>query len=273
MNSRKIISEVLAKSGVPDDLFNEACVALDKFDKLTREQLVEELLGAGLTQECADSLLSTIDSVSDMTDPAALDAVLGEDSAALAELKELFQLATAYGYRDWLVPDLSVVRGLAYYTGVVFEAFDRKGDFRAISGGGRYDKLLETFGGKNVPAVGFGFGDAVIVELLKERGLMPPDPGPGIDTIVFTQDAELYGAAAEVASTLRAGGCPTELLLAPKKFGAGLKQADKVGAKHAVIVMGDEWARKEVVVKTLETGEQQVVPAAEVLGAVGRASS
>lgn len=273
VNSRKIISEVLAKSGVPDELFNQACVALDKFDKLTREELTAELLGAGLTQECSDSLLSTIDSVSDMTDPSALDAVLGEESEALTDLKELFKLATAYGYRDWLVPDLSVVRGLAYYTGVVFEAFDRKGDFRAISGGGRYDKLLESFGGKSVPAVGFGFGDAVVVELLKERGMMPPDAGPGIDTVVFTQEWGLYAAAAEVASTLRAGGCSTELLLEPKKFGAGLKQADKVGAKHAVIIMGDEWERGEVVVKTMESGEQQTVPTTEVLGAVGRASS
>jgi histidyl-tRNA synthetase len=69
--------------------------------------------------------------------------------------------------------DASVVRGLAYYTGVVFEAFDRKGVLRAIAGGGRYDKLLETFGGDPTPAVGFGFGDAVIVELLKERNILP----------------------------------------------------------------------------------------------------
>ena len=89
------------------------------------------------------------------------------------DLKRVFELAKSYGYDDYLVFDASVVRGLAYYTGIVFEGFDRAGNLRAICGGGRYDKLLETFGGENHPCVGFGFGDAVIVELLSDKGLLP----------------------------------------------------------------------------------------------------
>merc|ERR1719231_511317 len=95
------------------------------------------------------------------------------DSPAVQDLKQLFELAKAYELDDWLVLDLSVVRGLAYYTGTVFEGFDRSGELRAIFGGGRYDKLLGTFGGEDLAAAGFGFGDAVIVELLRMKGLLP----------------------------------------------------------------------------------------------------
>merc|ERR1719231_1335753 len=95
------------------------------------------------------------------------------DSPAVQDLKQLFELAKAYELDDWLVLDLSVVRGLAYYTGAVFEGFDRTGELRAIFGGGRYNKLLGTFGGDDLPAAGFGFGDAVIMELLTMKNLLP----------------------------------------------------------------------------------------------------
>merc|ERR1719231_2012392 len=95
------------------------------------------------------------------------------DSPAVQDLKQLFELAKAYELDDWLVLDLSVVRGLAYYTGAVFEGFDRSGELRAIFSGGRYDKLLGTFGGEDTPAAGFGFGDAVIMELLQAKNLLP----------------------------------------------------------------------------------------------------
>jgi len=264
VNSRKIISEVMTKCQVPDELFNAACVGLDKFDKLTREQLTEELLSAGLSSEATDSLLRAVDDASGMEDPSELKEVLGADSAAVAELCELFEYAEGYGYRDWLVPDLSVVRGLAYYTGVVFEAFDRKGEFRAITGGGRYDRLLESFWGANVPAVGFGFGDAVIMELLESRGLLPADPGIGVQAVVFAQDGGLYVAAARIATTLRTAGLSTDLMLGPKKLKAALKHCNRVGATHAVWLAPNEWSAGNVVVKTLETGEQVSVPESEV---------
>lgn len=87
----------------------------------------------------------------------------------MKELADLFALANAYGYADWLAFDASVVRGLAYYTGTVFEAFDRAATLRAICGGGRYDRLLSAYGGDDAPMCGFGFGDAVIVELLQDK--------------------------------------------------------------------------------------------------------
>jgi len=185
--------------------------------------------------------------------------VLSEDSAAVQQLEQLFELCKAYSIDDWILFDASVVRGLAYYTGVVFEAFDRKGELRAIAGGGRYDKLLETFGGDPTPAAGFGFGDAVIVELLKERNVLPSFESSGIDSVVFAMTADLYGAAVDVATKLRMAGQSVDLVLESKKTKWVFKHADRLGAKYCVIVAPDEFEKGEVSVKNLIAGEQKTV--------------
>lgn len=185
--------------------------------------------------------------------------VLGEESVAVTQLERLFELCEAYGIEDWILFDASVVRGLAYYTGVVFEAFDRKGELRAIAGGGRYDKLLETFGGDPTPAAGFGFGDAVIVELLKERNVLPSFESSGIDSVVFAMTTDLYGAAVDVATKLRSAGQSVDVVLEPKKTKWVFKHADRLGAKYCVIVAPDEFEKGEVSVKDLMAGEQKTI--------------
>ena len=163
--------------------------------KVPLDAIQDDLEELGLTREIIEKLTSVLtnNSIED------IEAVLGENSEAVKELKELFKLCEAYGIQDWILFDASVVRGLAYYTGIVFEAFDRKGVLRAIAGGGRYDKLLETFGGDPTPAAGFGFGDAVIVELLKERDVLPSFESSDVDTVVFAMSPELYPAAIQAA--------------------------------------------------------------------------
>lgn len=98
-------------------------------------------------------------------DISKISEIIGPDSVAVQEITQLFSICETLGIEKYLEFDASVIRGLSYYTGIVFEAFDREGNLRAIAGGGRYDKLLESFGGESIPAVGFGFGDAVIVEV------------------------------------------------------------------------------------------------------------
>merc|ERR1711988_1457376 len=146
-----------------------------------------------------------------------LQEVLGKDSDALVHLNDIFAYAEDYGSRDWLEFDASVVRGLSYYTGVVFEAFDRAGEFRAICGGGRYDKLLETFGGEPLEAAGFGFGDAVIVEMLKSKNLLPVFEASGVQVVVSAFAPDLHGSAVQVASVLRKAGASVDLVLENKK--------------------------------------------------------
>ena len=131
------------------------------------------------------------------------------DDSSIRELKELFKLAEEYGFGDWLQFDASVVRGLAYYTGVVFEAFDKAGELRAIAGGGRYDKLLSLYGATTpVPACGFGFGDCVIVELLKEKNLLP-NVQKRVDFCVCAYNKDMQGKAMKAAGLLRQTSPPS----------------------------------------------------------------
>ncbi len=194
----------------------------------------------------------------------AIAAVLGEESAAVKQLSKLLSLCKAYGIEDWILFDASVVRGLAYYTGIVFEAFDRKGELRAIAGGGRYDKLLETFGGEPIPAAGFGFGDAVIVELLKERNVLPSFDSSGIDSVVFAMNSDLYGDAIKVATKLRENGQSVDVILEDKKTKWVFKHADRIKSRFVVIIAPDELVNGEVSIKNLQTGDQSAVKIEEL---------
>ncbi len=256
VSSRKVLQQVLTSVGVPPESFGPVCVIVDKIEKLPRDKVVEALGEAGLEPAAVDSILSALA----IRDVADLEALLGADNEAVADLRRLFDLASAYGYADWLVFDASVVRGLAYYTGVVFEGFDRAGQLRAICGGGRYDRLLGTFGGEDQPCAGFGFGDAVIVELLKDKGLLPA-PAHQIDDLILVMDEGLRGPACTAAAKLRAAGRRVDLVLeGGKKMKWAFKAAERVGAKRLVLFAPDEWARGEVRVKDLESREESDVP-------------
>jgi histidyl-tRNA synthetase len=147
------------------------------------------------------------------------------------------------------------VRGLAYYTGVVFEAFDTGGTLRAIAGGGRYDRLAETLGGKPVSAVGFGFGDAVIGELLEDEGLWPPLTRE-IEDVVYAFGPDEKAAAIHVASRLRRSGRKVELSLGQAKLKRVLGDAAKNGAERVYLIGEDERSRGVVKVKDLATKEE-----------------
>ena len=154
--------------------------------------------------------------------------------------------------------DASVVRGLAYYTGIVFEGFDRNGELRAICGGGRYDKLLGALGGAEQPMVGFGFGDAVIMELLNDKGLVPETLKVGnVDDLVFPMSASLRNQAIETAQKLRNSGRSVDLVLEnDKKAKWVFKRAERIGAKRVVLLGEKEWENGLVRVKDLETREE-----------------
>ncbi|EED91838.1 histidyl-trna synthetase [Thalassiosira pseudonana CCMP1335] len=255
VNSRGVIGEVLKELGVPEEKFAATCVLVDKLEKVPLDAIQGELEELGLEKSTIEKLTSVLTN----TSIESISAVLPPGSDAVKQLSQLFKLCEAYGIADWILFDASVVRGLAYYTGIVFEAFDRKGVLRAIAGGGRYDKLLETFGGEPTPAAGFGFGDAVIVELLKERDVLPSFEGSGFDTVVFAMSEDLFGVAVQVASTLRQNGQSVDLILENKKPKWVFKHASRNEAKYCVIVAGDEYKNGEVSVKDLALGEQMSV--------------
>ena len=251
ISSRKVLEEVLGSLGIEGDSFTKTCVIVDKMDKLPEETVSAQLSDLGIS----DSSITTIQSVLSVTDLPELRDMLSPDSMAVSELERLFQLLESYGISDWTKFDASVVRGLAYYTGPVFEAQDRGGELRAICGGGRYDKLIGTLGGRDLPATGFGFGDMVIMELLSDKGLLP-DISSRVSDVVFSMDESLRGAAMEVSSRLRGAGRTVDLVLEPKKMKWVFKHAERTGADRLVMVMPAEWESGKVRIKDLQTGEE-----------------
>jgi histidyl-tRNA synthetase len=261
LNSRALLEESL-RSGVlakRPGAFAPLCVVIDKLDKIGAEAVTEllcEPAGAvGLSAGEAESVLAMLAARS--LDEAARFAA--EDSQALADLRQLYALLDAYGIADQVPFDASVVRGLAYYTGVVFEAFDAGGTLRAIAGGGRYDRLAETLGGKPVPAVGFGFGDAVIGELLDDEGLWPV-LGQDVQDVVYAFGAAEKPAAIAVARRLRAAGRRTLLSLGSAKLKRVLGDADKAGVERVWLIGEDERARGVVKVRDLAKKEEREEP-------------
>ncbi|MFO0690103.1 MAG: histidine--tRNA ligase [Myxococcota bacterium] len=252
LNSRALLEESL-RTGVlakRPEVFAPLCVVIDKLDKIGAEAVTELLCdpagAVGLSAGEAESVLAMLAARS--LDEAARFAA--RESTALADLRRLYALLEAYGIADQVPFDASVVRGLAYYTGVVFEAFDAAGSLRAIAGGGRYDRLAETLGGKPVPAVGFGFGDAVIGELLEDEGLWPA-LARDVQDVVFAFGPEEKPAAIAVATRLRAAGRRVELALGTAKLKRVLGDADKAGVERVWLIGEDERARGVVKVRDL----------------------
>jgi len=258
VSSRKVLQAVLNMYSIPEHLFTEVCVIVDKLGKLTRDEIEKELMSTGLSSEAVQGIIEVLS----LKSLSKLEEVLGSGVEAVADLKKLFSFAEQYGYADWICFDASVVRGLAYYTGIVFEAFDREGKLRAICGGGRYDRLLSTFGSEDIPACGFGFGDAVIVELLKEKGLLP-DMSRQIDDIVFPLDEELEGPASSIASSLRKKGRAVDLV-EDKRLKWVFKHAERINASRLILVGNSEWERGTVRVKILSTREEFEVKAGDL---------
>jgi histidyl-tRNA synthetase len=255
VSSRKVLEEVLGSLGISGDGFSKTCIVIDKMDKLPADVIESQLSELGLDQDA----ISTIQSVLSINDLGELEGSLGADSEAVSELKSIFSLSESYGISDWMELDASVVRGLAYYTGPVFEAHDRAGELRAVCGGGRYDRLIGTLGGKDLPATGFGFGDMVVMELLEAKGLVP-EINNGVQDIVFGMGPELRDSAMRVASSLRSSGRSADLVLEDKKMKWVFKHAERIGAERLVMVMPDEWSNGNVKVKQLSTGEESEVP-------------
>ena len=254
ISNRKVLEEVLGSLGVEGDLFAKTCIVVDKMEKLPPDVIEKQLSDLGHSSE----VITKIQTVLGIKDMKNLKSSLDKSSSALSELNTLFDLIEAYGMSEWVQFDASVVRGLAYYTGSVFEAHDREGKFRAICGGGRYDNLLSTLGGKDLPATGFGFGDMVIMELLAEKGLIP-ELISGVDDIVLPLNQDLRDIAVRVAASLRLSDRTVDLVLEDKKIKWAFKHAERVGAKRLVLLAPDEWSRKMIKVKDLETGEEKEV--------------
>jgi histidyl-tRNA synthetase len=261
LNSRALLEETL-RAGVlrkRPDAFEPLCVIVDKLSKIGADAVVEQLADPAGAVRLATAEARDVVALLGLAslDDAAAAAPAG--SRAITELRRLFELLDAYGVAGLVDFDASVVRGLAYYTGVVFEAYDAGRKLRAICGGGRYDRLLETLGGPSIPAAGFGFGDVVVAELLADHGLVP-ELERGLDDVVCALGEAQRPAAIRVAQRLRESGRAVELVLGDARPKRVLADADKSGARRVLLVGPDEAARGVVKVRDLGTGAEHDEP-------------
>lgn len=252
VSSRALLSELLAGLGLEASTHAAVFLALDKRGKVPDDEIAALLKCGGVSDEGVERVFRLMELKS--LDEA--ETIAGADSPAILRLRELFKLATIYGYADNLLFDISVIRGLSYYTGIVFEAFDTERKFRAIFGGGRYDNLLTSIGGAPTPAVGLGFGDVVVQEVLKD---ILGDGGHRREDRVaighMTQGER--DAAVALATKLRADGRAVDLALSAQKPKAFFKAAGDSTAAYAVFIGPDDVASGTAKMKNLETREEQ----------------
>ncbi len=268
-----------ARCGVDADRLDAALQLLDRREKVPAEVFAEQAADVGMDPAglaLLDRFAGTRIPLADVRDGGAALLPDDADSAALLEsapgfdeLRELAGRLGDAGVLDWCRLDLSIVRGLAYYTGIVFEVHETGGRERAVAGGGRYDGLVELFGGPPSPAVGFGMGDVVLGLVLADRGLLPAaeELVPAPDCFVLGDDAAVGSRKERLLAALREAGVHARRSYrATTKVRKWLEEAAKARARLAVIVDGD---RPDVVaVKDLATGEQREVPEAELVAAV-----
>lgn len=259
VSDRRLIGALLAHFDIAGEQQPLVYAVLDKLDREPRATLEKRLTDGGLAPHTVGSLFEAVAA----KDLGELRARLGGVRAMdghFDNLQRYFDLLGALGVAEWVRLDLSVVRGLAYYTGIVFELFDTAGEFRAICGGGRYDDLLATLGGAAAPALGFGMGDVVLGELLRSRRLMPALE-PAIDYWVASDDEALLTEVMSVAGRLRRHGHSVEYSLKPQQLARQLKAAASAGAAKVVILLRDHWSggAGTATVKTLADGSELVV--------------
>jgi histidyl-tRNA synthetase len=218
---------------------------IDKLERTSPEESGQKLAALGFSLESVNAFIKS--------------------GTPTAELASILANLTARGMADFVKVDYQVIRGLAYYTGPVFEAFDRKGEFRALAGGGRYNNLVKLISGGKVdlPALGFGMGDVVLLELLKARGLLPSFDA-GVDVVVLIEDETLRPQALKLVQTLRAAGRVVEYALTPTKPDKQFKRAQELKAAFTAKVEGEAGVR----IRNLKTRAENVCALTEVAGAM-----
>lgn len=256
ISDRRLLQAVLTEHGVSEEKLPIAYNVIDKVEREPREACAKRLIELGLGADVADEIIAMTD-----LDLRALREKYGANekiAAALVEIETYFAALTSLGFGGFLKFDMKIVRGLAYYTGIVFELFDRKGELRAICGGGRYDNLFRSLADVDVPALGFGMGDVVLGELLKERKVEATHVR-SVDYYVIPVDQSVVGTAMEIVGRLRVKGHSVIYPYKAGGVGKALKAASAAGAGQAVVVGPDEVARGEVVVRNLAGGTEEKV--------------
>jgi len=259
VSDRRLLTAILTHVGIKGDGLAPVFAAIDKAGREPRSVTLEKIgkiVGNDKTLHAVDRVLANAKDFEALASQfASAPGVSGE----LDAMREYMRLLGALGVGDWVDFDLSIVRGLAYYTGKVFELFDAKGEMRAICGGGRYDDLLATLGDVDLPALGFGMGDVVLTDLLRSRNLIP-EPKLATEYWVAGDDDTMLAEVMTVAGRLRAKDRSVEYALKSQTLARQLKNASSAGVQSVVLVRRGEYEKGTVTVKTLADGSERNLP-------------
>jgi histidyl-tRNA synthetase len=266
ISSRALLASILEQHGIATTQADAVYAVLDKRDKVNRDTFATLVDDLGVSTSQRELLLA----LGEASGPEGLErvrALLGDHAAGSEQLQQfdrLFELLDLFGVGDCCRFDMGVVRGLTYYTGVVFEAFGKGELQRAICGGGRYDRLLAELGGPPMSGVGFATSDVVIEDVLREFNLLPT-PQTVTDVFVIDAEPQYFERALSIATSLRAQNVATTYSYKRQGVGKQLKQAAARGARRVVIVDADAIKDESVKLKDMETGVQQTVTVASLV--------
>ena len=266
INSRAIVSSLLHSVEIVDEQLPAVYAALDKRDKLSTEAFAEMIGELGLTEKQQDVLLHMGEAKGEEGFAKVESLLAGneEGTEQYRSLRDVFALLKSMGVEDYCTYDMGVVRGLAYYTGMVFEAFGKGGLKRAICGGGRYDRLVSDLGGPPMGGVGFATSDVVVQDVLAEYNLLPDLSSAG-GFFVIDSDAERFEDVLAIVSALRNKGINAQFSYKRQGVNKQFKQATAMGAGRVVIVESDYVASKAVSLKDMGSGKQVTIGVEELL--------
>lgn len=268
INSRKILAALAEQCGNADKL-TDITVAIDKLDKIGLEKVMAELQQKGMDEQAITTIQQYL-------------AISGDNEQQLNKLKELFGTSPAgskgieeleymtSGFRSatqyaQLVVDLTLARGLNYYTGIIFEVKAKGVQIGSIGGGGRYDDLTGLFGVPGIPGVGISFGVDRIYDVMEELKLFPEDIQVGTQALFFNLGEAACQTALSIMQQVRAAGIRCEIYPDEVKFDKQFRYAEKKNIPYAVIIGGEEAASKNVKIKNLRTGEQKTLSFEQVV--------
>ncbi|MDX1682458.1 MAG: ATP phosphoribosyltransferase regulatory subunit, partial [Phycisphaeraceae bacterium] len=269
ISHRQTVRHILSKLGVSDEKMDAAFGLLDQRDKIDADEFVKKAGDLGMGPGQVERFDQTCrfkygcGELDQMREHLGIDRDLGELEALDTQLE-------AFGIGDWCEYDVGIVRGLAYYTGTVFEIHEVSGAERAMAGGGRYDRLIELFDGPPTPAVGFGMGDVVLTNVLRDKGLVPESVAPRPDAFVISLSDAGDEHVAPVTAQLRGAGLHARFSYkTTRNPGKLLKEADQAGARYSVI-LDDKAASGTAELKEMASGDQREVSMVELAGQISR---
>ncbi len=267
ISNRQVLTALLKGRGVPDSGLHAAFSFIDKIERLRQDEIKKF---SDSPQAYAPATVFALEEISRIRGIEQVESELAKvpgGSEAAIGFRQTISALEAMGLGGFLDVDMTIVRGLAYYTGTVFELFDAKGELRAICGGGRYDNLVGAIGGVDLPCVGFGMGDVVLGELLKDRGRIPPHL-PSIDVFLAAIGDDDQSTLLRLAHELRNAGVRVEYSLGAGAVGKQLKLADARNARFAIVIGPDDRAKGEVQVKDLTAKRQMAVRIEQLVATV-----